>query len=210
MTKKIYLTDKRFLPEITEADNAFALDVKKIYRDISFNELVWLIREVRSTLEDNEFQENILEHYNNVYTDLLAPDIEIKAFHVVTNKKTVRVHPDIWLFPYFIDSVEKIKTGFEKRNKADLDYFISVPGRSAFMKVNYYIFIDPVFLFKNSLSNWKKRILLGLFIVHFNLLNKTWKDKKAWQNKPTNNLSYNHYLADMVKSLLKNSHYQFE
>jgi hypothetical protein len=78
------------LPQMTEPDKAFALEVHNKYK-IPFDDLCRLIAETRNNLYD-DFEE-LKENSDRVQTfnKLFDPEIEIKGVNIVTNKGTIEI-----------------------------------------------------------------------------------------------------------------------
>lgn len=182
MKKKLHLTDPKFLPEITEADNAFAKDVIKKVGEISFDALVWLIRDIRSTLEDSEFYEYLDENYEKKYFQKFQLKENDPLFHII-NKQ-----------------LKKIRTEIKEQKSRDKKYIEKrILLQSVFFKLIAYFS-------QTNLNQYDKHVVIGMFLVHFKLwpYTKPYQNESEFNNNPSTAAeTWAEYLFNITKTRLK-------
>ena len=180
MTEDLHLTPLSILPPITPEDNEFALLVKNEC-NLPFDELCWLIRDIRDNIQDLELKE-IFDEYKEKYYEKL---------------EVVNLNPDDPLFNTFNKHLKKIKIAIRSKRELDDKFINKIKIDSVFFKLLFY-------LRQTSLIKIKKHVVFGLFIIHFKLYKKKpYKNKKEWTDKPTADDNWENYIYGIVKNRLK-------
>ena len=204
--KVLHLTPVSSLPPITPEDHNFALRIKKEYNkkkyNLSFNELCWLIRDVRDTLQEgfSELKED--SRLRDTYEKLFASDVEIKGISINTNKGDIKISSTESLFNYFLIQIKKIHSEFDKTLNSEDDFLNRMGKQSAFLKT-------VVYCDETSLGPFQKKVVIGMFLVHFRLykgkplLTEPGFKTKQSEGELLGYPSYKHYLVEIVENRLK-------
>jgi len=186
------------LPQMTEPDKAFALEVHKQYK-IPIDDLCRLIAEVRDNLFDDleEMKEN--SNYVQTLTKLLDPEIEITGINIVTNKGTIKIDSSDNLYSYLTIPIQRIKDKFN----ADLNYLDTALFHGS---KDYSCNEVMKFINNTSLILEHKAYLAFDFIHYFKFYwdSKPTKTKAEWDADPTDAPTYNKYRSYIGKTRLKN------
>lgn len=186
------------LPQMTEQDQAFALEVHNQYK-IPFDDLCRLIANVRNNIVDDF--EKLKESSDRVQTfnKLFDPEIEIKGVNIITNKGTIEIDSSDRFYSCLKIPIQRIKDKF----KADLKYLDDrLPKGAKAHSCNDVM----KFIKATSLKPRHKEILAFEFIHYFKFHwdSKPTKTKKEWDANPTEAKNYPAYCRDIGKSRLQN------
>jgi hypothetical protein len=183
MKKNLHLTPVSSLPPITPEDHNFALMVKKEY-NLPFNELCWLIRDVRDTLQEgfSELKESVNDDYEKKYYKGL---------------RTVNLKSDDPLFNTFNNHLKKIKIAIRIEKDSAEKFINKIKYESAFLKI-------VIYFHQTDLIKISKHVVVGMFLTHFKLYKgKPYKTKAEWKDKPTQDDNWENYLFGRVKTRIK-------
>ena len=186
-------------PSVTPEDHEFALMVQKEYKvhDLPFDELCWLILNVRYTLKDRFL---VLEEYSNEefqkYSDkLFANDAEIKEINITTNKGIVNFNPSDDLFSYFKSPIDKIKWNIKREKNIDIEHIKRMSMEIAFQEIAFYFF-------HTNLTPDQKYSAIGMFMAYLKIY-KGEPIKTKEEHNRSDSVSWKNYLSGRVRPLLK-------
>jgi hypothetical protein len=198
--KYFFLNEKNILPEIDPNDLRFAETVFAEYSKIPFDDLCWLIRDLRYVIQkyQEDYDVGMLSMNENFWEKLCGKEIEFKSISITSNKGTIDVMANHPLFEhYFSPQLKKIRLLhreiLESQSKEVKFYMVDLP----FSKI--WIFLNTT-----DLGEFQKRVVAGMFLVYFKLYKvKSIMKEIEWKENPTYATTYKHYLSDIVKTWLK-------
>lgn len=191
------LTPISLLHPITSEDENFAMKVKDEY-NLPYDELCWLIRDVRDTLNDDWSAVKKDSMFRDTYNKLFASDVEIKGITINTNKENIFISSDTSLFDYFLIQIKKIHSKIENAID-DQDHYLPAWSKiRALLKTDCYIS-------GTSLGPFQKNVVIGMFLFHFRLdkgkplLSQLEFKSKQEKGELLGYDSYKHYLAEKAQ-----------
>ena len=189
--RKLHLTDIKLLPEITEEDKELLIELSHKYRYLPFDELCWLIRDIRNELNDglSEFRED--SRLKATYE--ILSESEIKEIVIKTNKGAINVKISDPVFDqYFKSPIKRIKRDFRESLNSENEFLKSLIGRAAFAKILIY--------FKGISKNDNQMFIsIGMFLVHFKLhVGEPYKTKDQFKDCPQT-ISYERHLREIAR-----------
>ena len=179
-----------------EQDKAFAEKVNQEYPKLPLDQLCEMVATVRIII-DTEKQYKPLK---TPCSGLLDPELEVQEFVLKTNKGDItinKVHQP-QDFRALENGLEILKNIQKKEYDSFVKYLDRVSMQGPMLKTK-------LFLDETPLGEFQKRVVIGMFIVHFELYrpDKPILTEKEWQKSDKHDQSYKHYLADIVKNRLK-------
>ena len=139
MRDNLHMTPIDLLPPITPEDSEFANKVKDEYNNLPYDELCWLIRDIRDTLNDDHSALKKDSRFRDTYNKLFASDVEIKGVTINTNKEDLFIKADSSLFDYFLTQIKKIHNELENKID-DKDHYLPAWSKiDALLKTDCYI-----------------------------------------------------------------------
>jgi hypothetical protein len=195
MRDNLHLTPIDLLTPITPEDSEFANKVSIEY-NLPFDEICWLIRDVRDTLKDgfSEFKEN--SRLKDTFDKLFARDVEIKGICINTNKGTIDIKTSDSIYEvYFRKQVQKIRRDFKDTLNLESDFLTSISKHSAFAKILIY-FMGA------HLIDYKRNNAIFDFIIKLSLGNPVMTEEE-WVKDPTSDKDYKHYKNKIIRSRIK-------
>jgi hypothetical protein len=195
------LTPISLLHPITSEDEDFAMKVYDEY-SLPYDELCWLIRDIRDTLNDGFSAFKKDSRFRDTYNELFASDVEIKGITINTNKEDIFIKTDSSLFDYFLNQIQKIHSEIEKKID-DQDHYLPAWSKiNALLKTDFYIS-------DTSLGPFQKNVVIGMFLFHFRLdrgkplLSQLEFKSKQEKGEFLGYDSYKHYLAEAAERRLE-------
>lgn len=200
--KYYFLREINSLPEITQEDYYFAVLRKRDYDKLPFDDLCWLIRDLRFIIQkyETDFKAGTSSMSQNFWDKLCANGIIFKSISITSDKGTIDLTANHPLFEhYFYPQLKKIKLLhheiLESQSKEWKYYLIDLPFHNIWK-----------FLNTTNLGEFQKRVITGMFLVHFKLNRiKPIMTEPEWEDNPDYADSYKHYLSDRVKTWLKST-----
>jgi hypothetical protein len=200
--KYYFLREINTLPEISLNDSSFAEKVFNEYDKLPFDDLCWLIRDIRYGIQryKADYEAGMLSMNSNFWEKLCANGLEFKSISITSNKGTIELTAGHPIFEhYFYPQFKKIKLLqrdiLESQSKGQKFYMVNLPFNNIWR-----------FLNTTQLGEFQKRVITGMFLVYFNLYkDKPLMTEKEWNKDPTYAATYKHYLSDTVKGWLKST-----
>jgi hypothetical protein len=195
------LTPISLLHPITPEDEVFAMKVKDEY-NLPYDELCWLIRDIRDTMNDDYLAVKKDSRFRDTYNELFASDVEIKGITINTNKEDIFIKADSSLFDYFLTQIQKIQSELENKIDDQNHYLPAWSKINALLKTDRYIS-------GTSLGPFQKNVVIGMFLFHFKfykgeqLLTQIEFKTKQDNGELLGYDSYKHYLAEKAERCLK-------
>lgn len=198
MRDNLHLTPIDLLPPITPEDSEFANKVSIEY-NLPFDELCWLIRDIRDTLNDDNAAVKNDSRFRDTYNKLFASDVEIKGVTINTNKEDVFISSDTSWFNYFLAQLKRINGELENSINSQDHYLNGWSKLSALLKTDQYISGTP-------LGPDQKKVVIGMFIFHFKLkkgrrlfTEVEFKQKHDYSGELNGYVSYKDYLIQAAE-----------
>jgi len=192
--RELHLTPIRYLPVITPQDQEFAEQVANDF-NLPIEEIEWLVRYVRHEILD-DFSEYMKDsRLKETYQKLFSPDTEITGISINTNKGDLKIEVKSALYDlYFKTLMHRIKLNFKETLSSELEYLHALNERALFGMIIMYFN-------GTSLNDFNKNIVIGKFLIYFNLFEeKPIKTEIEWNDDPTDDQDYKHYLRSIVSS----------
>lgn len=201
--RKLHLTLKKKLPEITSQDQEFAERIAKEF-NLSLDEISWLVRDVRNEIQTGGIATTLREDseslklYELLLDQLFAPGVEINEVRFTTNRGTVRIKSSDPFFEYFHPDLYRIRKKVEENLQSE-DRFIDLIAKYDYHEKIYLYIRENTCLNKN-----RKLLAIGKFLAHFQMYGyKPIRQENEFTDK-CGAIDYNHYLVDIVKRRLNN------
>jgi len=204
--KELHLTKSDLLPSITEADNEFALKVKKKYNKISFDDLCLLIRNIRYDISDefSELKETVSELVDIYNKKLYSPGIEIHRIIVETNKGEVYFQPDDpFTGSFFKTAIRKTENKLKKSKTKNENAIKHISYECIFAKIVTFAVLN------SGLGPYQQIVFFGYFLVHFKIYKGEHLDTedefeiKRNEGKYLNYNNYGRYLKSRLENIFK-------
>jgi hypothetical protein len=198
--KYYFLSDIETLPEISQADCRFAETVCHEYSRIPFDDLCWLIRDLRHGIQkyQADYKAGMLSMNSNFWDKLCSNGIEYKSISITSNKGTIEIPASHIVFEYyFAPQLKKMKLLqrdiLETQAKGQKFNLVAMPFNKIWQ-----------FLNTTELGPVQKRVVTGMLLVYFNLhRGKSLMTETEFNGNPTSADTYKRYLSDTVKDWLK-------
>ena len=200
--KYYFLREINSLPEITQEDYIFATMLQTEYVKLPFDNLCWLIRDLRDGIQkyQTDFDAGMLSMDANFWNKLCANGIEFKSISITSNIGTIELSASHPIFEhYFYPQFKKIRLLHreisESQSKVLKYYLVDLP----FNKICR-------FLKTTQLGEFQIRVVTGMFLVYLKLQKtKPVMTEIEWDNEPTYADNYKRYLSETVKDWIKRS-----
>jgi len=200
--KYYFLREINSLPEITQEDYIFATMLQTEYVKLPFDDLCWLIRDLRDGIQkyQTDFDAGMLSMDANFWSKLCANGIEFKSISITSNIGTIELSASHPIFEhYFYPQFEKIRSLHRKisesQSKGLKYYLVDLP----FNKICR-------FLNTTQLGEFQIRVITGMFLVYFKLSKtKPLMTVSELADSPKYPGNYKRYLSDTVKDWIKRS-----
>jgi hypothetical protein len=197
--KYYFLSDINSLPEISQNDARFAEKVCNEYNKLPYDDVCWLIRDLRHGVEkyQADYKAGMLSMNSNFWGKLCTNGIEFKSISINSNMGTIELLANHIIFEhYFYPQLKKIK--LLQRDVAE-----------SFSKGQKYSMVDLPFnkiwqfLSTTKLGPSQRKVVAGMFLVYFNLYKgKPLMTEIEFNANSTYPGTYKRYLSDRVKDWL--------
>lgn len=190
--RDLHLTPEHLLPAITPDDQLFADMIIEEY-DLPPDEITWLIRDVKDSIQDNFSKEMEDSRLNETYQKLFSPGTEIKGISIVTNKGTVDIKPYDSVFDlHFRRPLQRMRLNFKETLNSEIDFLTSLSRKSSFAKIIFY--------FEGTqLNKMRTNNAIFDFILYFKIGDSV-KTEDEWNANPTSDQTFKHYKHKTVMS----------
>lgn len=177
-----------------------------------------LVRVIRSTLSDNTPLHS--SRYFDMMNLLLDANNHIESITINTARGPVELSAPDPYFEMFYNPIEKISRKYLKDATGVKDELLHGQKLIAFNVVTRFV-IDQTFVtygkstkpvrreltHEINLIPYRQRLSIARFVLHFELWAKpghVLKTEDQWNKNPTEDKTYNKYLASQINSRLKN------
>lgn len=177
--KYYFLSEINSLPSITQDDLHFAETVYKEYNKIPFDDLCWLVRDLRYTIEKYK-------------TAAGTNDIKFESISINSNKGTINVPADVFFKSKQCKEIRLLSREISDSRNKELEFYLSLTLNKIWR-----------FLKVTQLGESQKRVVAGMILVYFKLPEKKpIPTKTEWDENQISG-TYKRFLNDTVKSLVK-------
>lgn len=202
--KFYFLSDISSLPEISLDDSHFGETVCNEYNKIPFDDLCWLIRDIRDSVQKykTDFEAGMSSMDANFWEKLCGKGIEFESISITSNKGTIELPASHIIFKHFFyprfKKIKLLQRDFlESQSKGQKFYMVDLP----FNKI--WQFLSTTKLEERP---FQKRVVTGMFLVYFNLnKGKPLMTEIEWNRNPTYAKNYKRYLSDTVRDWIRSS-----
>jgi hypothetical protein len=181
-------------PQLSEQDKAFALEVHNEYNQMPLDDIYTLVQKVRHIVTDNlsHLQQGL--DFEKEFRPLTNPKTKVIAITIQTNSGAINIEASNYLFKFFKSAIQKAVKRF---NEVEINW----KSHLSRWAIQYPLDIVSIFLKNTKLGSFQRRVVKGMFIVHFKLYRgKPYQTEKEWEADPKRTGdNYKTYLSDKVK-----------